>query len=401
MLLLSAMKIAFIHSEKKISTGAHFINDLISNKLQDKGNEVTHFYPNSTLVDAPIRLKGLSNILYFYSLLEFKNKVLKYDIVQGTTYTPLPFLAFDIPVVSHFGSTTQGFLNSTSRTQDLKKESAAILYELKNEGIIESVNIGTRKPMRDIAEIEHYVASRATAIIATSQVVKDDLIKTGVSPENIYIVHNAIEDYWFSTKKKNFRENPALVFLGRIGGDPFNLKLKGVDRLINIYRAFPDTEKVSFMMTPNKKIIPWLLKSVLNHRLFANIRKDTIPELLSEYNGSILLLTSRYEGFSLSLIEGMSQGLVPIAYKVGVVQELIENGRNGFIVANEMEAIQRIKELQENPKLRMQMSEAAYLDARKFNAERMVEEMMQVHKIAVEKKNLIKSTLEKIPQKVV
>jgi len=64
------MKIAFIHSDKKIGTGAHFINDLIACKLREKGTEVNNFYPQFLLTDTPIHFKGINNILFFYSLLE-------------------------------------------------------------------------------------------------------------------------------------------------------------------------------------------------------------------------------------------------------------------------------------------------------------------------------------------
>ena len=103
------MKIAFIHSDKKIGTGAHFINDLIACKLREKGVEVNNFYPQFLLTDTPIHFKGINNILFFYSLLEKREEILRHDIIQGTTYTPLAFLRFSKPVVSHFGSTTVGF----------------------------------------------------------------------------------------------------------------------------------------------------------------------------------------------------------------------------------------------------------------------------------------------------
>ena len=59
------MKIAFIHSDKKIGTGAHFINDLIACKLREKGAEVNNFYPQFLLTDTPVHFKGINNILFF------------------------------------------------------------------------------------------------------------------------------------------------------------------------------------------------------------------------------------------------------------------------------------------------------------------------------------------------
>ena len=163
------MKIAFIHSDKKIATGAHYINDLISINLKKAGIHLRNFYPKVPLIeDSSPALKGLANILFFYSLLEHREEILRYDLIQGTTYTPLPFLAYSIPTVSHFGSVTQEFIESVPLAKNLDGETKRIWYELRRKKVIEEVNVKTRRPLRDIAEIEKYVALRVSAIIAVS-----------------------------------------------------------------------------------------------------------------------------------------------------------------------------------------------------------------------------------------
>src|SRR3989338_8536680 len=84
----SKMKVAFIHNDKKLGTGAHYINELMAIKLRGRGVEVKNFYPRTSLIDPPIHLKGFSNILFFYSLLEKKDEIMRFNLVQGTTYTP-------------------------------------------------------------------------------------------------------------------------------------------------------------------------------------------------------------------------------------------------------------------------------------------------------------------------
>jgi len=125
------MKIAFIHNQKKIGTGSHYINDLISLKLRQRKIEIKNFYPKTELIDPPPHLKGLANILFFYSLLDHKQEILKYSIIQGTTYTPLPFLALSIPVITHFGSTTNGFIvkNQTEAIERAKEILSNELYD--------------------------------------------------------------------------------------------------------------------------------------------------------------------------------------------------------------------------------------------------------------------------------
>lgn len=380
------MKVAFIHSEKKIGTGAHYINDLMSSKLQESGIEVKNFYPRTSLVDAPVHLGGIKNILFFYSLLERRKEILKYNLIQGTTYTALPFLAYPVPVVCHFGSTTRGFIKATPAASKIENGCKKIWYKLKREGAISQLNIKTRKPLRDIADIEEYVAGKATAVIATSEHIKKELLSYGVSEEKIYLIHNAIEDYWFETRQTSEAIQPAqIVFLGRLGNDPFTLKLKGFDRLIHLYQKFPMVQKSTFCMTTNKFLTSWMRSKIPNHNLFVNIQKDKLPEFLSGMRGSILFISSRYEGFSLSLIEGMSQGLIPVTYEVGVASEIIQNGKNGFLVKNQAEAVQYIEAILKDDALRLRLSKEAMETAKQFSSNIIAKKLMMLYESIVKK----------------
>jgi len=283
------MKVAFIHGDKKVKTGANYINNLIADKLKVKGVKVRDFYPTVKLFDPPFHLKGLSNILFFYSLLEHRYDILKYDIIHGTTYTPLPFLTYKIPVVSHFGSTTYGMLVNTPLAINLCKETKSIWYQLKKDNVINELNIRTRKPQRDIIDIEHYVALRATAIIATSKKVHDELVNQGVTSEKITIIHNAIEDYWFKEPPIKQIEEPKIVYIGRLGSDAFTYKLKGLDRLIYIYNAFPNSHKIMISITSNSKLAEWLKLNINNLTLFSNLNKNKIPIILIGSKGDIAL----------------------------------------------------------------------------------------------------------------
>ncbi len=234
--------------------------------------------------------------------------------------------------------------------------------------------------MRDIAEIEHYAAIRATAVIATSEGVRKELMRAGVAAKKIKVIHNAIEDYWFKTPHATPCEDPAIIFLGRLGQDVFTFKLKGLDRLIHLYKKFPKTPKITVCMTLNKNLKKWMKTSIPRHTVYTNLRKDLIPNILRPMAGSILFIPSRYEGFSLSLIEGMSQGLIPVTYPVGVAPEIIKNGHNGFIVKNQSEAIRRIRQILNNEYLRLYMSGQARRTAGQFKSEYMADRLQNFYR---------------------
>ncbi|MFA5946826.1 MAG: glycosyltransferase family 4 protein [Patescibacteria group bacterium] len=371
------MRIALIHSGKKVGTGAWYINDLIRKSLSALGVSVREFYPRDNLLDAPVHLKGLKNIFFFQSLLEKHRTILKHcDLIQGTTYTPIALLPFSIPVVSHFGSTTYGFLKAVPQAKDPdEREVREQWYALRKQGAITELNVKTRRPLRDVAEIEEYVAKRAEGVIATSQGVVEELQEMGVKTEHIRLIHNAIEDYWFLPNKHTGETTPGVVFLGRLGGDVFTLKLKGFDRLAHIFLKLPSVPKMIVGMTDSKTLIPWMETHFKNTVLQLNTLKEQIPALLDAWSGSVLFISSRYEGFSLSLIEGMSRGLVPVTFAVGVAPEIIVNGKNGYIVHSTKEAQTVIKQLLQDNALRTRLSQEARATAEVFTTKRMAQQM--------------------------
>lgn len=385
------MKIAFIHNEKKIGTGSAYINDLISLKLKKHGVKVKNFYPSMNLLgtnihlsDPPVQLRGLSNILFFFSLLEHRKEILTYDLIQGTTYTPLTFLAYNIPVITHFGSTTKGFLDMTPQTNKLEPNLQKFWEMLKCKGALKEISLKTRRPLRDVAEIEKLVASRADAVIATSKKVKQEIISLGTKASNISVIHNAIEDFWFEKPLPKLINKPALVFIGRLGNGIFDLKLKGLDRVWDWYKHFPQEDKTTIAITTNEELTNILTMNIPHHRVLANYDKTLIPELFDSLTGSIVFISSRYEGFSLSLIEAMSRGMIPLTYPVGVAPEIIINGQNGFLVKNQKEVITYTKLLLENKTLRKKMSLQAYETAQQFTADKMIEQFINLYRKVLE-----------------
>jgi len=113
--------------------------------------------------------------------------------------------------------------------------------------------------------------------------------------------------------------------------------------------------------------------------MFVNFKKDLIPNIVDAQAGSVLFIPSRYEGFSLSLIEGMSQGLIPVSYPVGVAPEIIVNGENGFLISSQAEAVSVIENILKDETLRRKLSESAYQTSLKFRSDVIVEELLNLY----------------------
>lgn len=377
------MKILYIHNEQRVRYGAHFINDLISKKLRSAGHTVDHIYPEEPINLFSRSLRGISNILFFYSLTKHRERAAQYDIIQGTTYTPLAFLNNGTtPVVTHFGSTTQGFLKNVPTLARLEQENPELLSifnELREKSVVDELHAPLRS-IKDIAKIELYTAKQSDLVIATSRGVKQELIKGGVPAEKIAVIHNMIEDYWF---RPVLRPKPKaiaqLVYLGRLGDDGFTVKLKGINRLMYILRKYPDLKKEVIGMAQKTEAYQTLFGSIPNTTAHLSVRKRKIPPLLRAHYGDIYINTGRYEGFCLSLIEAMSQGLVPIIFPIGVAPEIIQNGKNGYVV-HSLSAMQRkISLLAKDRAKRGRMAAEAMETAKQFSSRIITQEYLTAY----------------------
>jgi glycosyltransferase involved in cell wall biosynthesis len=85
-----------------------------------------------------------------------------------------------------------------------------------------------------------------------------------------------------------------------------------------------------------------------------------LNEILAQHH--VALLSSQYEGFCLSLAEGMGLGLVGVAMQCGgVIEEYLHDGENGFLVpwGDAAALAQRIEQLSQDQNLWRQMSRSA------------------------------------------
>jgi UDP-glucose:(heptosyl)LPS alpha-1,3-glucosyltransferase len=86
------------------------------------------------------------------------------------------------------------------------------------------------------------------------------------------------------------------------------------------------------------------------------------------------VLPSSYETFSLVTFEAAASGVPVLATPVSGVRELIQDGRNGFVIDREPDHIAgRLRQLGADPALREGLGQAARQSALRFGSERMVD----------------------------
>lgn len=372
--------------------GAHFINSLIVKKLKANGYMVDSMFPQESINLFSKSLSGISDILFYYSLIRKRKQINKYDVIQGTTYTPLAFLDNGVPVVSLFGSTTHGFLKHVPSLKKLGRENrhlVTMFNVLKKYNVVDSL-VPSIKSLKDISKIEVFVAKKSAVVISTSEIVKRELIRNGIPKKKITLVHNAIEDFWFKAKKaRKVKPITELVYLGRMGDDPFTVKLKGIDRLGYILKAFPSLRKTVIGMCSRVDEYHLFFSQFPETITHLSVKKKKIPKILRKHYGDIYINPGRYEGFCLSLIEAMSQGLVPITFPTGVAPEIIQHGRNGFLVNKITDMGKTINHLIRKKALRTRMAKEAVRTSRRFKADNIIKQYITVYQ-SLEKKDSLR-----------
>jgi glycosyltransferase involved in cell wall biosynthesis len=148
-------------------------------------------------------------------------------------------------------------------------------------------------------------------------------------PEDLYHLHETPGEY--------------LAFLGRISPE------KRVDRAIEIAKKSGRKLKIAAKIDP----VDWEyfsdnVKPLLNHPLIELIGEIGEDEKEAFLGNAIALLfpIDWPEPFGLVLIEAMACGTPVIAYNRGAVSEIIKDGKSGFIVDNQDDAIAAVNRLE-------------------------------------------------------
>lgn len=127
-----------------------------------------------------------------------------------------------------------------------------------------------------------------------------------------------------------------------------------------------------------------LERYIEKHRLEKFIKllgtRHDIPQLLA--SSDVFVLPSLNEAFGLVLLEAMIAGLPIIATKNGGIPEIIENGKNGILVApkDSLALAEAIEKILSSPDLVRKMSEKNQEDVRKkFEVKEMVKKTEEVY----------------------
>jgi UDP-glucose:(heptosyl)LPS alpha-1,3-glucosyltransferase len=181
----------------------------------------------------------------------------------------------------------------------------------------------------------------ARFIMTNSNLVKDQIRHYyGVSPDKIRVIYNSVDHQRFNISAKDrFRkavraqygigENDLLIFFVGNG-----FQLKGLPILLEALSGLQN-RKIKLMVAGNDPTGPhqrWAQKNGIgDNTIFLGYQTG-----LERFYGAadLFILPTRYDPFANVCLEAMACGTPVITTRMNGVSEIIENGRDGFVLNN-------------------------------------------------------------------
>ena len=161
---------------------------------------------------------------------------------------------------------------------------------------------------------------------------------------------------------------------------------KGFDRLLNAWallgEEFQDWQlhiygKLDESLGLEKQVQNFKIEN----QVFFHPPEKKIEEKYAE--SSIFVLSSRYEGFGMVLIEAMSFGIPCVSFDCNYgPSDIIRNNEDGFLVenGNEKELAEKLQLLMKNETLRLQMGKKARENVQRFSPQNVVKQWDELFK---------------------
>jgi len=351
------MKIGFIRypvklyeSGRILRGGSEISNQHIINYLKSHNIEVVEFMPENDERINLINVPAIGTPLMFQDLLKKINEINSCDLIVTTNWFGAIIPEIKVPLVTIFHTNASMVLDSIKdkniKDQDLLSKwlKLAEPYKLAQKS-------DQSKHETVITISENYFANNSDQIIAVSQFLKNSLTKYySADRKKIAVVLNTYPDGWsgINVDQKFSNGNISLVCLTRLPVDYNGFVGKGADRIFDFFSQLSGIKKNLIASTKPGSYDKFIKKYASDVEYIENASRQRVGEELAKSH--ISFHPSRCEACQLTLIEAMMMKNVVITFPVGVAEELIKNGKDGFIVNTIEEAIGVVKKLKKQPK---------------------------------------------------
>jgi glycosyltransferase involved in cell wall biosynthesis len=216
------------------------------------------------------------------------------------------------------------------------------------------------------------------AFIAISNAVKAVMVKAGVPADRIDVVYSGLPAPVVKRPRNWRRERgwpSTTIVCGIVGA---MTQEKGLDLVGGIARRLPGEvfRRTRLVLLGGKG------KGGTSVSGVEGFDAGFVEEIHDAMAGlDVLWHPAKSEGLGTSVIDAMALGIPPIAFSVGGLPEVIEDGKSGLLIpAGDVQAFMRgAAELITNDALRARLGEGAKVRAREFSDKRMIERTAEVY----------------------
>lgn len=197
---------------------------------------------------------------------------------------------------------------------------------------------------------------------------------------NVTVIYNPLP---FLPDKQSDTTSKQVIAVGRY------MPQKGFDRLIPAWKIVNQRHPDWTLSIYGDGMRQQLQQQIDKLEISSScLLKHSVENIVEKYcESSIFVLSSRYEGFGMVIIEAMACGVPPVSFTCPCgPRDIITDGKNGLLVENgDIEGLaEKICYLIENEKLRLEMGKQARADIDRF----------KIENIAMQWKTLFESVLK-------
>jgi len=235
-------------------------------------------------------------------------------------------------------------------------------YELKNLSFFKKLK----------EKYKYLFLSHTTTV---SEMDKLKLINKFNFPENkISVIYNSFDDK--INTNLNYKNKDLNFNIGTVGRlVPEKNQLFIIDIFSELLKHFPNL-KLTIVGDGLEKnnIINYIEKLHLSKKISVLDYSENVLSIMKTFD--IFILTSKYEGIPLTIMDSLALGIPVVASKVGSIPEIVKNGFNGFTLElkNINGFVDTIINILNNRNLHEYLSSNAIKSVQNFTVEKMVKE---------------------------
>ena len=214
-------------------------------------------------------------------------------------------------------------------------------------------------PGKWCARVSQSVYRSAGSVICVSEKVRDQVIEGAAAPVNTTVLYNGVDPQMFSPPDSD-PDTPVILSVGNL------IPVKGHELLLRAFAAIQNQFPGLFLEIIGDGPEQARLQQLANQQGMAGKvhfrgRQSRQQVVDAMRRAAVFALPSRYEGLGCVYLEAMSTGKPVIACLGQGIDEVIEQGVNGYLIKPDdlPQLIDTLARLLQQPELRRKIGDAA------------------------------------------